>query len=154
MTANSLAACVRAVRSLPGIWYLRSEVADALGVSPATVRRLSSRAPSLQPSAVLQRGSVGVSLYDQAAVDALGERLAATASRRGRPRLWDDQQRRRRRALHSAAGYYRRRAALLKARGDLDSARQAESRASVLRAALQASHRGATAEAKDDLRPR
>ena len=73
LTTRSLAACVREVRSLPGIWYLRSEVADALGVSPATLRRLGGRAPTLGPSAVLRRGSVGVPLYDQAAVDALRE---------------------------------------------------------------------------------
>ena len=141
------------MRALPGIWYLHSEVADALGVSPATVRRLARRAPSLQPSAVLQRGSVGVRLYDQATVDALAEQLAANGSRRGRPRLWDNQQRKRRRALHSAAGYYRRRAALLLARGDPDGARRAESRASALRAALRAGHQGAPVDAKAALRP-
>ena len=109
-TVNPLVARVRA---LPGVFYLTSEVADALDTSAATLRRLALAHTDLAPSSTTFYGRLRVDLYNDADVYRLHSHLAAHQSRRGRPRLWTDQERRERRNAYSAAGYHRRRAARL-----------------------------------------
>jgi hypothetical protein len=110
---------VAEIRSLRGDFYLRREVADALDVSPATLRRLAIAEPTLLgPSAVLMWGRLSVPVYDPGAVSRLHTHLARYRSHCGRRRLWTDDERRARRTAHSAAGYRRRRAATLIDRGD------------------------------------
>jgi hypothetical protein len=41
------------VRALPGEFYLRAEVADALGVSPSTLRRLGAKNTQLAPTRIV-----------------------------------------------------------------------------------------------------
>lgn len=114
--------------------YVTSEVADALAVSPNTLRRLAHSDASLGPVAVAMYGAVSIGLYDDASVVRVGAHLAARSHRRGRQRRWDDESRRRRRAAHTAAGYYRRRARDLAEQGRLEDARRAEeSRNAILR---------------------
>lgn len=113
------------VRSLDGEFYLCTEVADALGISPATLRRRAARDPDrLRPSRVTRFGATTLALYDLDDVNRLAAdvQLTVAGSRRGRPRLWDDHERRTRRRAHSAASYQRRRARTLTARGDTSSA--------------------------------
>jgi len=125
------------VRALPGIFYLTSEVADALDTSPSTLRRLAAAHPDLAPTDATFYGRLRVELYDDATVHRLHDHLTTHPASRGRPRLWNDAERRARRAGHSSAGHYRRRAMLLTDRGDTESAahatRQAQHRAAELR---------------------
>jgi hypothetical protein len=109
---------VALVRSLPGESFLRAEAADALGTSPATLRRLAGKSAALGPSGTVTYGRLTVPVYDAATVERLHAHLAEHRSPRGRRRLWTDEERRARRAAHCAAGYRRRRAAVLRERGD------------------------------------
>jgi hypothetical protein len=144
------------VRNMPGDFFLRAEVADALAVSPATLRRLAlTDTMTLGPSAMVTYGTLLVPAYNAAAIARLHAYLAAHRSARGRPRLWTDTERRARRAAHSAAGYRRRRAAALRDRGDQAEAEQMLRDADRLRSTLRyahqersaASHRSGTARA-------
>jgi hypothetical protein len=131
---------VAQVRMLPGEFFLRAEVADALAVSPATLRRLARTAPgALAPSAVLKYGDLLIPVYNAAAIARLHAHLAAHRSPRGRRRLWTDAERCERRAAYSALGHRRRRAALLRDGGDHSGAdrvdREADQLAGRLRAA-------------------
>jgi len=118
-----MAAVVAFVRALPGGFYLRREVADALGVSAATLGRLGrTNADRLGPSHRVKFRGLPVLLYDQDRVDRLHAHLAHHRSRRGRPRLWSDEERRARRVAYSSIGYRQRRAAELRTRGDHDEA--------------------------------
>lgn len=114
--------------------YLCSEVADALEVSPATLRRLARLDPrAVGPTLVTRVRGVSLWLYDMQRVEILARELAAKRApggcRVGRPRLWEPAVRRQRRSQHSAASYYRRRAAILSDRGDVVAAAFAEQRA-------------------------
>jgi len=116
------------VRALAGSFYLRREVSNALGVSPAPLIRMAELAPDLLgPTHETHYGRVRVLLYDHDAVEQLHAHVAAHCSIRGRPRLWTDEERRSRRAAHSAAGYRRRRAADLGARGNYSCAPRPDS---------------------------
>ena len=129
------------VRGLPGSFYLKGEVADALDVAPNTLRRLAVRDPErLGPSREVFYGRIRVALYDQNTVDVLHAYLRAHRSRRGRPRLWDDQQRRARRNTHGAAGYYRRRAVVLQQSGDVVGTGLAHARCEDAQVRLRAQH--------------
>src|SRR5664279_4004969 len=109
---------VRHVRSLDGDLYLCREVADALDLSPSTVRRFGARDPDrLGPSHETYFGRVLVYLYDAATVERLHAHLAEHRSASGQPRLWSDAERRTRRAAHNRAAYRRRRAVVLEERG-------------------------------------
>jgi hypothetical protein len=110
------------VRSLPAVFFLTSEVANALEVSPTTIRRLARTHPELAGSQVASYGRMRIPLYDDADVDRVAAHLRSHPNRRGRPRQWSDQERGERRSAHSAAGYHRRRAAVLAIRGDVDTA--------------------------------
>lgn len=138
---------VARVRALAGELYLCREVADALGVSPATLRRLGDLDPDrLGPSHETYYGRVHVLLYDQAAVDRLHGHLAQHRSSRGRPRLWDDQERRMRRAGHSSVGYRRRRSVALHGQGDHREADAVAHRAEALSESLRSRHARRTAD--------
>jgi hypothetical protein len=114
-----MAAAVGFVRGLPDEFYLRHEVADALGVSAATLDRLGRSDPDhLGPCQRMMFGGLQVLLYDRDRIERLHAHLAEHRSRRGRPRLWSDEERRARRAAYSALGYRCRRAKELRARGD------------------------------------
>jgi hypothetical protein len=132
---------VAAVRGLPGECFLRAEVADALGTSPATLRRLAVKTAMLGPSGTLRHGALLVPVYDAAAVARLHAHLAQHRSGRGRRRLWTDEERRARRAAHSAAGYRRRRAAALRERGEPAAADRLQHDADRMAAALRYAHR-------------
>lgn len=126
------------VRRLDGEFFLCTEVADALGVSPATLRRLAGRNPGgLGPTHISELATRELALYDMARVSDLAQETSRTVrgARRGRPRLWDDAERRSRRRAYSAMGYQRRRARVLDARGDCVAAAEAVDRAANLGAA-------------------
>jgi hypothetical protein len=55
-----LARVVARVRGLPGECFLRAEVADALGTSPATLRRLAAKTAMLGPSGMVRHGALVV----------------------------------------------------------------------------------------------
>jgi len=132
---------VAQVRMLPGDFFLRAEVADALAVSPATLRRLAcTETTTLGPSDMVSSGSLLVPVYDASAIARLHLHLAAHRSPRGRRRLWTDAERHERRAAYSALGYRRRRAAALRARGDHPAADQVQREADRLAAQLHAAH--------------
>lgn len=138
---SAVAPVVRAVRRVPCESYLCSEVADALEVSPATIRRLSRAVPLLaEPPAEMTIGAVRVPIYDAATVDRIREYLAQRPDRGGRPRLWDDSTRRARRAAFSAAGYRRRRAQQLRLHGRFGEADEFDAAAGEILARLRADH--------------
>src|SRR5438034_5529055 len=83
---------VARVRGLPGEFFLRAEVADALGTSPATLRRLAAKSQAMGPSGTITYGGLVVPVYDTAAVARLHAHLAEHRSPRGRPRLWADEE--------------------------------------------------------------
>lgn len=124
------------VRGLPEIFYLTSEVAEVLELSPATIRRFGHRDPSLAPGYETWFGRIRVDLYNPATLDRLVEYVDQRCENRGRRRQWDEDTRRARRAAHCSAGYYRRRAAKLSAQGDLPNAHRADRRAQEISAAL------------------
>jgi hypothetical protein len=132
---------VERVRALSGEFYLRAEVADALGISPSTLRRIAARIVPLGPSGTITAGTLTVPVYNTAAIARLHAHLAEQRSRRGRPRLWTDEERRARRAAHAAAGYRRRRAAELRDRADHDGADRMLRDADRIRADLRFAHR-------------
>ena len=136
---------VARVRGLPGGFFLRAEVADALGTSPATLRRFAAKSQAMGPSCTITYGGLAVPVYDTAAVARLHAHLAEHRSPRGRPRLWADEERRARRAAHSAAGYRRRRAALLRERGDHAGAERLLGDAERITMALRSSQRARSA---------
>jgi hypothetical protein len=70
------------VRALPGSWYLTSELADALGTSAATLRRLARANPSLAPNHRTNDGRISVDVFDDAAVQRLSAHLRAHPTRR------------------------------------------------------------------------
>ncbi len=138
---NAIPATVAHVRRLPGGLFLCVEVADALGVSPATVRRLGERDhDGLGPTHETCFGRMRLLLYDGDAVQRLHDHLGQHRAACGQPRLWNEGERRSRRAAHSAAGYRRRRAAQLRARGDEDGAARVGAHAHRLVTALRAEH--------------
>jgi hypothetical protein len=104
ITIPALPRIVARVRRLPGECFLRAEVADALGASPATLRRLAGKSALLRPSGTVTYGRLTVPVYDAEAVARLHAHLAEHRSPRGRRRLWTDEERRARRAAHCAAG--------------------------------------------------
>src|SRR4051812_12011764 len=71
MSSREFPPAIRAVRALPTHAFLRREVADALGVSAATLRRLAASSPDLSASAVLHFGAVTVPVYDISVVELL-----------------------------------------------------------------------------------
>ncbi len=153
MRTSSISALVGHVRSLPGPYYLCREVADALDVSAATLRRLAIRDPGLLgPTHEVGFHGRRVLLYDEDGLERIHRHLAAHRSGRGRRRVWSDEERRARRAAHCAVGCRRRRAVQLRARGDEAAAahmmRAAERLAGELRAAAAARQRdGAASQA-------
>jgi hypothetical protein len=129
------------VRELDGSFFMWAETANALGVSPVTLRRLAAENPAAWgPSHIAYFHGVPLRLYDPARVQRLHEEITRRRQGevRGRPRLWDDQQRAARRAAHSAAGYRRRRARALAARGDTSAAAAAGQQAGLITAGLAA----------------
>ena len=136
---------VEKVRRLPGELFTCTEVANAVQISPATLRRLSRADPDVfGPNRVEIVGGLQVWLFDLGTVERVhrhrAERIADGPSVRGRPRLWDDAERARRRAAHSAASYQRRRARSLRAQAAPAAAAEAQQRAERLTAALRAEH--------------
>jgi hypothetical protein len=136
------------VRSLDGDNYLCSEVAGALGVSTATLRRLAGIDPeSFAPSSI-GFGKMLVRLYAMAEVDRLHEHLeaksiaAASGSPRrpGRRRLWADAERRDRRARYCAAAYRSRRGRELADAGAYVAAAVASQAAATIREDLRAEY--------------
>ena len=129
------------VRGLPGEFYLRREVADALGVSAATLDRLGRSDPDhLGQCHRILFGGLPVLLYDHDRIERLHAHLATHRTRRGRPRLWSDEERRARCATYSALGYRRRRAEQLRARGDHAEADRLHRLADQLAAELRHDH--------------
>ncbi len=132
---------VAQVRSMPGEFFLRAEVADALDVSSATLRRLATRSTLLVPTTSVMTGMLAVPVYDAETVARLHAHLAEHRSPRGRPRLWSDAERSARRAAHSTAGYRRRRAVALRERGDHAGAKRMLVDAEQISTALQCGYR-------------
>jgi hypothetical protein len=149
MVLGPVHALVAYIRALPGSWYLTSDVADAVGTSAATLRRLARTRDNLAPSHVTTYGRVRVDLYNDTDVERIAAYLRDHKSERGRPRVWTDAERRQRRIAHSAAGYHRRRAAMLASRGRL-----AEAASEGRRAALLAAHIREQVHERSELAPR
>jgi hypothetical protein len=148
VTLPAIPPIVRHVRDLDGNLFLVREVANALGISPATVRRVAEIRPDLRPSAITMFGDMLVPLFtleDLTRLDRyVAERRASLAAARrrsaGRPRLWSDSERRARRARHCAASYRRRCARALTEAGDLAAAQAAARAAAEIRDHLQQVH--------------
>jgi hypothetical protein len=135
---TTLAPLVVLVRSLDADLYRAVEVADALGTSTSTLRRLgTTNWHGLGPSVVQELRGVQVWLYDMHRVEAIAAHLARHKTRRGRPRLWDGDQRRLRRTRHCAASYRRRRARELTAAHDHGGAMAARLAAQTVAVALE-----------------
>lgn len=153
ITSPTVPRVIAQVRCLPGEFFARAEVANALGTSPATLRRLAVAEPMVfAPTSTVIYGTLAVPVYDASAVALLHAHLADHASRRGRPRLWTDEERLARRAAHSAAGYRRRRAAQLRDRGDAAAADRMLRDGDRIATGLRAAHR--IRSAKHLVRPR
>lgn len=133
----SMPIVVEIVRRLDGEHFLCREVADALDVSTATIRRLGAR-KVLAPTTIVFNGTMAVPVYDMATVERLSAHLAQHRSGAGRPRLWSDAERRVRRAAYNALGYRRRRAAALRKSGDHCAADRVQQEADRLAAQLRA----------------
>jgi hypothetical protein len=148
-------AAVRFVRSLDGGYYLCTEVADALDVSAATLRRLARDHPdTLGPSYSARFGRMPVSLYVMDDIDRLQAHFdrrwcdrdgSSARDRPGRPRLWSDAERRDRRARYCAVAYRNRRATELAAVGNHAAAAHARRAAATIQKALAAEHSRARA---------
>jgi hypothetical protein len=138
--AVRLPAVVAYVRRLAPGCYLRSEVAEALGVSKSTLHRLALRNPALGPSSYTNYGAQHVWLYSEADVDRIHAHLRGHHTNRGRPTLWTPQERRQRRAASCAIAYRRRRSAELHDRGLHDDADRVAAEAADLTAHLASSH--------------
>lgn len=118
MPTTTIPTAIATVRALPGEHYLCHEVADALDVSAATLRRLGRREPvKLGPTTTIVAGGKPVAVFDMAAVERIAAHLEQGRSAAGRPRLWTDTERRLRRMSYNGAGYLRRRAETLRAQG-------------------------------------
>jgi hypothetical protein len=154
-----LPAVVLFVRSLDGDYFLCTEVADALGVSAATLRRLARDHPdTLGPSYSTRFGRMPVSLYSMDDIDRLQTHLdhrwpdrdgGSARNRPGRPRLWSDVERRDRRARYCAVAYRNRRATELAAVGNHAAAAQARRVAATIQEALAAEHGRARTSRRD-----
>jgi hypothetical protein len=137
------------VRSLDGDNYLCREVADALGVSTAMLRRLSAMNPdAFAPSDNTRFGRMLVRLYSMGEVDRLHKHLEAkslaaetgSARRPGRPRLWTEAERQDRRARYCAAAYRSRRARKLADAGEHAASAAANRDAATIRDDLRAEY--------------
>jgi hypothetical protein len=158
VTIAPIPAVVAFVRSLDVAYYLCTEVADALGVSAATLRRLARDHPdTLGPSCSAWFGRMLVSLYVMDDIDRLQAHLdyrwpdrdgSSSRNRPGRRRLWSDAERRDRRARYCAAAYRNRRATELAQAGDQLAAANARHSAATIQEALTAEHCHARASRK------
>jgi hypothetical protein len=137
------------VRNLDGDFFLCREVAEALGVSTATLRRLSLVNPdAFAPSGSTGFGKMLVRLYAMGEVDRLHAHVEAKSiaaengslRRAGRPRLWTDAERRDRRARYCAAAYRSRRARELADAGAHGAAAVANRAAVTIRETLRAEY--------------
>jgi hypothetical protein len=146
---DPLPSVVEFVRGLDGDFFLCREVAEALGVSTARLRRLSLDNPdAFAPSNSTRFGKMLVRLYAIADVERLHQHLearsitAASGSPRrpGRPRLWTDAERRNRRARYCAAAYRSRRARELADAGEHGAAAVASRAAAAIRESLRAEY--------------
>ena len=123
-------------RSEDEVYYLCSEVAAGLGVSPTMLRRLAREDPQeLAPSSGAAFGANRVALYRMEDVVRIRKDLLTRwpdhddgrpRRRPGRPRLWSDGERRDRQRRHRAACYWRTRSRDL---ADHDPGRAAEAQA-------------------------
>ena len=113
-----VAPVVAFVRSLPGDYYMLSEVSLLLGVNPRVLRNINSDQETfktLGPSYITNFGKVQVYLYTKADVAKLKkwrqDRLTVLPATKkiasGRPRKWTNEERKHRAKLYSRLHYYR-----------------------------------------------
>lgn len=118
---------IRYVRSLPGNYLLRREVADQLGCAHTTISYLGRPAgpKGLGPTHTAKYGAVTLNLYTPERVEAIRlylSRVARHSPRRGRPRIWSSEENIARRRQHARMYAYRSRARKYSADGDADTA--------------------------------
>jgi|694.fasta_scaffold04974_32 DNA-binding transcriptional MerR regulator len=118
---------VRFVRSLPGEYYMVSEAAKMIGVSPHTLRQYVSD-PNLSPTKCANFGKVRIYLYTmediqkiqnelnerRKVVDFNGERMGKPS---GRPSKFSKEEAAHRKRLYAQRYYYTKRAHKLRSEG-------------------------------------
>lgn len=114
---------IRYVRSLPGNYLLRREVADQLGCAHTTLSYLGRPgAPKgLGPTHTAKYGGITLNLYTPERVEQIRRYLSRTARnvpRRGRPKMWNSAENLARRRERARMYAYRARARKYSQAGD------------------------------------
>lgn len=118
---------IRFVRSLPGEYYMVSEAAKMLGLSPHTLRQYVSD-PALSPTKCANFGKIRIYLYTMEDIDRIkaelderrkvvdynGERHGRPS---GRPRQFTEYEAAQRKKMYAKRYYYQKRAEQLIAQG-------------------------------------
>lgn len=128
---------IRYVRSLPGDFLLRREVAETLGCSHAEISYLGRAGgpEGLGPTHTAKYGAVTLNLYTPERVERIREHLrreSPGAPRRGRPRMWSADEVDRRRKERARMYAYRYRARKYREAGDDDYADVLDKRADAI----------------------
>lgn len=123
--------------------YLMREVAESLGVSPASIRARCASNPGLAPR-IERYGGQGIWLFTPEITEAIRIDFERRPARPGRPRLWSTEEQTQRRRQRVAKHYWKRMAELNAHQDRPERADRAQRRAEEIEHALRIQRPGAS----------